>query len=253
MTREDNNNKITLFAQENFKKIDSTNNWAKTHPERWAKEGVTLITASEQTGGRGRFKRRWESPPGVNIYATYCFWVREDCYTIGYIPQLLALAAAQTLEKEGLTPHIKWPNDVLVGQKKIAGILCETIAKEDKRGVVCGIGLNVNMPLEALQQIDRPATSFFVEMGRQGDISKILEGMTIKFIAFLDEFFRAGFTPFFPEILARSPFKRGDPIRFHDNLNKVEGQFEALHPDGSVELLLADGTKKKFYAGEFLQ
>ena len=101
-----------------FKQIDSTNTWAKQHTDQWASKGVTLITASEQTAGRGRFKRRWESPPDVNIYATFCFWFDLHRTDLGHIPQILALASAQTLEMLGFFPKIKWPNDVLLGGKK---------------------------------------------------------------------------------------------------------------------------------------
>ena len=82
--------------------IDSTNSWAKAHPDQWAAEGVTLVTASEQMAGRGRFKRKWVSPPDVNIYATFCFWFDAERKDVGHIPQLLALAAAACFGKRGV-------------------------------------------------------------------------------------------------------------------------------------------------------
>ena len=270
MTGKDNNNKIDPIAQDkkkwnakigagavskriHFEQIDSTNSWAKAHADEWAQEGVTLITALGQTGGRGRFKRRWESPRDVNIYATYCFWFDPDRYDIGHIPQLLAFAAAQTLEKEGFSPKIKWPNDLLLNGKKVAGILCETISAEGGRGIVCGIGLNVNMAKEILDLIDRPATSLFAESGVQWEVSALLDSMTAAFIVFLDEFIQNRFEKFFPELQVRSAYLKGDAVRFHDNNKIVAAKFEAMHPNGSVELRMLDGgTMKIYHAGEFL-
>src|SRR4029077_7189564 len=106
----------------------------------------------------------------LNIYATFCFWFDLQRTDIGHIPQLLALSAAQTLEEQGFLPTIKWPNDLLLRDKKVAGILCETILEQGLRGIVCGIGLNVNMPLHILNQIDRPATSLLFEGGHAFEV-----------------------------------------------------------------------------------
>jgi BirA family biotin operon repressor/biotin-[acetyl-CoA-carboxylase] ligase len=235
-----------------FAEIDSTNAWAKQHADQWAKEGVTLVTASGQTAGYGRFKRRWESPSSVNIYATFCFWFDSQRTDLGHIPQLLALAAAQTIEKEGFSPTIKWPNDLLLKEKKLAGVLCETILDNGQRGIVCGIGLNVNMSQEALNLIDRPATSLCVESGRICNVEAILNLLKHLFVSSLHEFIQNGFTPFFPLLLERSTYKKGEGVRFHDNQTMIDAQFEALHPDGSVVLRMPNGDLKTFHAGEFI-
>lgn len=243
---------FALSKHIHFETIDSTNTWAKTHVEQWAAEGVTLVTASQQTAGRGRFKRRWESPPDVNIYATFCFWFPLQRPDIGQIPQLLALAAAQTLEKNGFTPKIKWPNDVLLNDKKIGGILCETVLENSQRGVICGIGLNINMSQEILEEIDRPATSLLVESGSLFKPFAILEDLKNEFIPMLHQFIAKSFAPFFPLFQARSALQKGQKIYFHDNQHLIEAQFECLHPSGAVELRLCNGNLKIFYAGEFV-
>ena len=269
MTGKDKNNKIDPIPQDknrgnlqflkgapvkriHFEEIDSTNSWAKTHTGEWAPSSVTLVTASGQTGGRGRFKRRWESPSGLNIYATYCFWFDPNRTDVGHIPQLLSLAAAETLEREGFSPKIKWPNDVLLNGKKVAGILCETISGEERRGIICGIGLNVNMPQEMLEQIDRPATSLLAESGVEWGVKNILDKLTDAFILFLEAFVQKGFGSFFQKLQGYSVYGKGDAVRFHDHQKVVEAKFEAMHPNGSVELRLPDGSKKIYYAGEFL-
>jgi BirA family biotin operon repressor/biotin-[acetyl-CoA-carboxylase] ligase len=243
---------LYLAKHIHFACIDSTNTWAKTHTNQWAPQGVTLVTASEQTAGRGRFKRQWISPPHLNLYATFCFWFDLQRTDMGHIPQLLALAVAQTLEKERFLPLIKWPNDVLLQGKKVAGILCETVLEQERRGIVCGIGLNINMPLEVLNQIDRPATSLMVEEGHPFEVAAILETLQQFFLSALNIFIYQGFASFYPYFQERSALKRGQVVRFHDNQNLIEAQFEYLHPDGSVELRFPDGSLKIFHAGEFL-
>lgn len=246
------NQDVYLAKHIHFECIDSTNTWAKAHTHQWDSHGVTLVTASEQTAGRGRFKRQWISPPHLNLYATFCFWFDLQRTDTGHIPQLLALAAAQTLEREGFLPLMKWPNDVLLQGKKVAGILCETVLEQERRGIVCGIGLNVNMPLEALKQIDRPATSLLVEGERAFEVTAILEVLQQFFIDSLNGFIHHEFASFFSYFQARSALKKGQMVHFHDNQHLIEAQFEELNPDGSIELRLSDGRLKKFYVGEFL-
>ena len=248
-------NKITSKAQAKiiyFESIDSTNTWAKKNVEQWSQSGVTIVIADTQTAGRGRFTRTWISPPKQNIYATYCFWIETERNDVGHIPQLLALSAAQILESLGFDPKIKWPNDLLLNGKKVGGILCETILHENKRGIICGIGLNVNMPKEMLDQIDRPATSLLAENGNLFEIKEILEKLNEQFLKNLFLFLLNDFSLFFPEFKQRSFLKKGDSVRFHDNQNVVEGIFYRLNADGSIELLIENNKLKKYFAGEFI-
>jgi len=263
MTKSQHNNKkkenaqgksvqtIDLAKHIHFELIDSTNTWAKLHSDEWDPQGLTLITASEQSAGRGRFKRQWVSPPNLNIYATFCFWLDAAGTDIGHIPQVLAIAAAKTLERLGFSPTIKWPNDLLLGNKKVAGILCETILEGDSRGVVCGIGLNVNMPLAILSQIDRPATSLLVEGGHPFEKDAILKLLQDFFSADLNLFLNTGFSSFFPLLQKLSFLKKGQNVSFLDHQTLIEAQFECLLPDGSVQLQLPNGNLKVFHAGEF--
>ncbi|MFI0435936.1 MAG: biotin--[acetyl-CoA-carboxylase] ligase [Parachlamydiaceae bacterium] len=241
---------INLAKHIHFKQIDSTNTWAKCHFQQWAPEGVTLITAAEQMGGRGRFKREWVSPANLNIYASFCFWLDEKREDVGCISQVLAIAAVKTIESQGFPITIKWPNDLLLRGKKMGGILCETIVEEKKRGVVCGIGLNVNMPLDALCQIDRPATSLLVEAGRAFQVADLLVNLQERFLEDLTLFLREGFLPFFPLLHKYSALKKGQIVTFLNHLTRIEGQFECLRPDGSIELRFSDGSLKVFYSGE---
>lgn len=240
------------LEQFHFETLDSTNNWAKSHAVEFDHSAMTLISADEQTGGRGRFKRRWESPKGQNIYATYCFFVEENFSDIGHIPQVMSLSASKILEALGCKPQIKWPNDVLLEKKKIVGILCETVTVEQQRCIICGIGLNVNMPLELLQKIDRPAISLKAICKVEFDVNFVLRLLSEQFLSDIDNFLQAGFGSFFQEYTKRFIFKKGEKVRFHDNEKIVDGQFESVNEDGSIALILPDGHLKVFHTGEFV-
>lgn len=235
-----------------FETIESTNTWAKEHVEEFNRELMTVVTASYQTAGRGRFKRHWVSPANVNIYATYCCWVNHDRSDIGHVPQLLALAAAEVLEQLSFRPALKWPNDVLLSGKKVAGILSETITSSTQRCLICGIGLNINMSFEELQKIDRPATSLLVESGQLYPVDQILNQLTKSFFDKWNVFFKEGFDSFFESFKRRSYLQPGQLIRFHDNKQIIEGKFYSLNSDGSITLELNNKKLYSFYAGEFL-
>lgn len=240
------------IEHKHFQIIDSTNNWAKANAHLLPKDKITLVTANEQTAGRGRFKRLWESPGGLNIYATFCFFIEKHRLDIGNIPQVLAISAARSLEELGHVPRLKWPNDVLLSGKKVAGILCETTPFSDTLCIALGIGLNVNMPLVLLQKIDRPATSLLVENGRLHEPNYVLEVLQKYFLKDLELFFDEGFISFLEMYRGYMAHNEGDRIRFHDNRVIWEGRFHSINTDGSLTLLLDNDELKKFIAGEIL-
>lgn len=241
---------IMDIIRRHFSTIDSTNNWGKEHAHELPHDKITLVTADTQTAGRGRFKRKWESPPGQNIYATFCFFV-ENVNGIGNIPQILAISAATVLRKLNFNPTLKWPNDVLISDKKIAGILAETTVV-DKMCMVLGIGLNVNMPRKILYTIDRPATSLMAETGHSFDRELVLKKLQDEFSKSLGIFFSKGFSPFLEIYRAYMPKDSSKILRFHDNRMIWEGTLHSINPDGSLSLKLSNGELKTFIAGEIL-
>lgn len=176
-----------------FDSLPSTNDWAKAQIETFPQEALTVITAQAQTAGRGRYGRRWISPSGENLYSTFVFFAEEqDPLTLTH---LLALSLSHILQERGIASRIKWPNDLLVKQKKIGGILCETVPPS---GIVIGVGVNVNMPPEQLAAIDQPATSLLCETGATHGITPLLHALTERFAADLKLYLEKGFAPFSP-------------------------------------------------------
>ncbi len=158
-----------------FETLASTNDWAKSQLETFAKDKLTVVTTDTQTRGRGQYGRTWISPKGKNLYASFCFFIEQDKYEPLALTRLLALSLARVLEGYGVVCRFKHPNDLLVNGEKIAGILSETIPFPPQLGVIIGVGLNVNMSKEELDQIDQPATSLKNETQKEWDIPKILE------------------------------------------------------------------------------
>lgn len=131
--------------------VTSTNATLRDLAKAGAPEG-TVVIADAQTAGHGRFAKPWFSPPGVNIYASVLYRPVITPRDVGGFSFVASLAVADAILREGLRSTIKWPNDVLVGGKKVAGTLVE-FATQDERVeyVSLGLGVNVNVTRTALR------------------------------------------------------------------------------------------------------
>jgi BirA family biotin operon repressor/biotin-[acetyl-CoA-carboxylase] ligase len=174
--------------------VDSTNTYAKIHAAEFPAGEITCITAEEQTAGRGRYQRKWISPPGVNIYATFFFKLPKQIPDLTHLAQLMTFSFAQVLIQAGLHPKIKWPNDILLNGKKVSGVLCETEFGAQEVDIFLGIGINVNW--ETLSPIDQPATSLLLETGKKWDRDALLNKLQKRFEGDLGKFKKGGFAPF---------------------------------------------------------
>lgn len=143
----------------------STNTDAFRLAEQGASEG-TVVFADTQSGGKGRLGRRWSSPPGVNLYCSVILRPKIMPYEAPQLTFLSAVAVARAIERSsGLNPQIKWPNDVLLEGKKVAGLLNEMSAETDGINfVILGIGVNLNMTaVQFPTDLRHPATSLLLE------------------------------------------------------------------------------------------
>ncbi len=143
--------------------VDSTNVYVKNNVDTLA-DGA-LVYAGTQTAGRGRLGRVWHSPPGRNFYGSLLLKRLENPLLGTMVVSLGALAALRSLAPE-LAVWLKWPNDLYVGGRKLAGVLSETAdSAGGARMIVVGIGVNLNTTEEELSLIDRPAASVFAAVG----------------------------------------------------------------------------------------
>jgi BirA family biotin operon repressor/biotin-[acetyl-CoA-carboxylase] ligase len=138
--------------------VDSTNNYLRKQPH--SGQGVSICLAEFQSNGRGRMGRSWISPFASNIYLSIAWQFAHGSERLAGFSLVVALAIVRALKRLGLqSAGIKWPNDVLWNRAKLAGVLIE--ASGEMHGpthVVLGLGLNVNMPAHAANNIDQPWT-----------------------------------------------------------------------------------------------
>ena len=162
-----------------YQEIDSTNSQAKALASKGYPEG-TLVVADMQTAGRGRRGRSWYSPGSQGIYMSIILRPVLPLKEISRISLLVAVAVAETLAEElNLPACIKWPNDILIDNKKIAGILSEVVTDMDGiEYIVVGIGLNINnQPQDFPSDFRTPATSAMAEDRCLVSRVKVLQGL----------------------------------------------------------------------------
>ena len=229
--------------------IDSTNTYAKQNVSQFPKHGITCITADHQTAGRGRFHNKWISPPNVNLYITFFFQLpllQRDFTALGLV---LASSMTKVLQSYGIKAHIKWPNDLFLKGKKFGGVLTETSVQKEIFDVFAGIGVNVNMDKEALQNIEPPATSLMIETGKQWDRKELLKKLQLQFEQDLDLFHKEGFTPFHSYCDAILAYK-GEKVRCFDGKQEWIGICKSLALDGKLNVELKDHTIHALASGE---
>lgn len=233
-----------------FKSIYSTNTWALQNAAKLDREAITIITTEEQSAGRGRLNRVWESPAGLNLYITFGLFVGEGQVNVSNIPQILALATADVIHELGIEAQLKWPNDIVIDGKKVGGILCETKPIDDDRFVAVGLGLNINMSDEVIQETVPNATSLLIESGQKHHCDSIKILLEERFLDFLATFMDEGFDRFCEAF--RAKIYKPKLFHFHHQDQVTKGEFESLNSDGSLTLLLDSGEKKTYYYGEII-
>ncbi|MGZ3633193.1 MAG: biotin--[acetyl-CoA-carboxylase] ligase [Parachlamydiaceae bacterium] len=240
------------IIKEHLDSIPSTNTWALQQAHRLKEDELFVTTTDQQTHGRGRYGHQWISAKGLNICATYSFLFPKKRLDIGNISQVIALSAIHVLETFGITPVIKWPNDILIQDKKIAGILGETASSSmpEMQSVVLGIGININMPLEMLIPIGPQATSLYLETGKHENIEFILNSLTKQFLFDLSLFFKHGFNHFLNLYRKKIVHKKGNAVTFHANNTLLTGFFDEITDKGTLKLCLCDGSFSEFVSGE---
>jgi BirA family biotin operon repressor/biotin-[acetyl-CoA-carboxylase] ligase len=162
-----------------FREIDSTNNRARDLAATGYPEG-TVVVSEMQTAGRGRRGRSWYSPAIEGIYLSVILRPVLPLIEISRVSLVTAVAVAETLKAElNLQPRIKWPNDILINNRKIAGILSEAVTDMDGvEYIVTGIGLNINNQLQDFpSEFRATATSARAEWGHPGSRVKVLQGL----------------------------------------------------------------------------
>lgn len=187
--------------------IDSTNSWAKTNIENLADR--TVVYAESQTQGRGRLARIWVDLGRGNLFMTLVLKPGENFdERYANLTQYMSVTLCKVLEKEyNINPEIKWPNDVLINGKKIAGILSEASVKGSVfKGLVLGIGVNLNAEEKDFSKIDKSVTSLNLEVGKTIDMKEFKDFLVAAFFENYDKFLAEGFEFIKKDYISRANF-----------------------------------------------
>ncbi|MBZ2166208.1 biotin--[acetyl-CoA-carboxylase] ligase [Methanobacterium spitsbergense] len=235
-----------------FKEVDSTNDVAKYLAEEGAEEG-TIVIAEIQNRGKGRRGKTWISPPG-GVWMSIILRPDIPPFNAPQLTLVTGVAVAETLQKEcNLDVGIKWPNDILIGNKKVCGILTEVNASIEKVNyVVVGIGIDMNVDVPLFPpDLQKGATSLKNELNTEINGAILVQKFLLEFETIYNEF-KAGK---FPEILKewRSLSKTiGNNVEVRTRGKTIRGEAVGINKEGILILELEDGSLRKIISGECL-
>ena len=228
-----------------FSAIGSTNDWLK---ERSVDQGIAghLATAECQTAGRGRLGRRWSSPVGGSIALSFGLQVERPAEALGGLSLVAGLAALEALDPRGaMGLALKWPNDLVVGNAKLGGILTELVrVGPGAVDVVIGIGVNYRLREDVAAQIDRQVTDLH-RLGERRDRSELVGGIAGQLQTFVPAFEREGFAPFRRAYELHHAFAaRRVQLSGAGGDAQLAGRVAGVGPAGELLLETADGMRQ---------
>lgn len=229
-----------------FEQINSTNNYCKENID--SIDDKTIVYTSNQTQGRGRFNRTWVDLGSENIFMSYVLKPSKELKPVySNLTQYTGLKLAETFIEYGIDPKIKWPNDILINGKKISGILAETVFRNNElKGIVIGVGLNLNADVKDFGQIDKPITALNIETNSPVDKIEFLKKFTNIFFKDYENFLEKGF------LYIKKNYEKyinflGKEITINNLNEKITGIAEKITNDGAIVI-----NDKEFFTGDIL-
>jgi BirA family biotin operon repressor/biotin-[acetyl-CoA-carboxylase] ligase len=232
-----------VWRVEHFNEIDSTNTYVKEHSDE--SEGLVAL-ADFQTSGRGRMDRRWEAPARSSLLCSILFRPTLGATQLQLVVALVALSARSALERlSGLRVALKWPNDLVVGGDKLAGLLAEIIASDSGLVVVVGIGVNLTYGGPE----DVASTSVLAQTGLtivpRALLDILLEEIDSRRVLLDDERGRAALRDEYVKALATI----GQQVRIEQSDHVVGGLATGVDDEGRL-LVEVDGDVQAFAVGD---
>ena len=233
-----------------FDSLPSTNLEAARRASAGAAEGMCVV-AAEQTAGRGRLQRHWVSPKGAGLYFSILLRPQFDLRLWPLLTLLASVAVHHALREAcALETDIKWPNDILANEKKLCGVLAETVETPEGRAVVVGIGINLTknaFPVE----LEPVATSVETATGRSHDLETLLRSLIVAF----GKHYELLKQPNGPETIlrewcARSSYAEGKLVCVVENNESFAGTTRGLERDGALRVETTTGEIRLVRAGD---
>lgn len=227
-----------------FDTLDSTMAKAAELADAGARAG-TIVIAESQTEGQGRFGRKWHSEPGAGLYATFILHPQLSPETLPVITLALGLATAEAITRtSGVACDLRWPNDVLIGGRKCAGIL----AQLHESALLAGIGINANQ--QAFPEDLAPtATSLRIESGREQSRVELLDALINTVNEQVALLTREGKDPILRAFTHASSYVSGRRVVADHGAQQVRGVTDGLDANGFLLLRLDNGARVPILAG----
>ncbi len=230
-----------------LKSTTSTNDEAYLWAKKGAKE-ITVVWAKAQTKGRGRLGRRWESPSNKGLYLSFIFKPHIELRRVNLLGMTVALSVVKAL-RDIIELKIKWPNDIIVGGKKIGGVLLETeTLTRYPAFVIVGLGLNINTPRKYLPF---SATSIFLRIGRKYFLDKIFQLIIKEVIIWYRYFKNKKYKKIIKEI-NKYLDTVGKNIIVYTNKKKIKGKAYRVGEYGELYIEDKDGRIKRIFVSEII-
>ena len=239
-----------------LEEVGSTNQYAKENIDKL--EDMSVVYTYNQTNGRGRLERKWSFTGEDNIYASIVLKPSEEMREVySNLTQYLCVILCETFEEYGVSPKIKWPNDIKINDKKISGILAEGVnvvgenCSYKLEGIVLGVGINLNTKIEILSKINQPATSLNIEIGHEIDKKIFLKKLLDKFCLRYDNFIEEGFQLIRKDYIRRANFLNKEvTVKVFDK--ETSGIAKDITENGALKLIDKDNKEHVLIIGDIL-
>jgi BirA family biotin operon repressor/biotin-[acetyl-CoA-carboxylase] ligase len=232
--------------------VDSTNDEAARQLAS-GHDAPFVVIARQQTQGRGRFGRIWHSEANGNLYLSFAFRPllppeRMQTFTLWMGVNLCELVANFT----HTSPGLKWPNDILFGDRKAGGMLTEARIDADQiRDLVFGLGLNINSQADTFpHDVARRAVSLSEQTKSQLDLNKFAAAVVGRVLDAYDQFVSGAYKKTFADLWNRFDFLRGKPVSLLRGTHQITGSAVGIDEEGSLIVRTDHGKTERFRAGE---
>ena len=234
---------------------DSTNNYMKANYENLQDKLPVLVTSSMQTAGRGREKRNWVSPKGKGLYSSFGFNL-ENNQNLNLLPLIAGISVIETLKKiSGIELGLKWPNDILHKNKKIAGILIENIITASDIFCIIGIGINLNHTAADFPgELKDKAISLEMTTGINTSAEQINPVLAALLFQWLEKLSTGAIEEIIRTADRYSAILKEKNISFHHPADNkiISGIFKGINHDGGLILENKQGNSNIYYSGEIV-
>ncbi|GAA0178146.1 biotin--[acetyl-CoA-carboxylase] ligase [Clostridium sediminicola] len=235
---------------EYYKSLDSTNNFVKSNASRL--EDGTVIISEEQTAGRGRLGRYWVSPMYKGVWMSIILRPDLNPIYVSKITQVAAAAVNKAFSDLGIENKIKWPNDIIVNNKKVCGILTEMNAEMNRVNfIVVGIGINVNLDIDDIpEDIRYKATSLKIEKGIEISRKEVVSRILNTFEELYRDFAQNNDLRKSIDICRDNSILINREVKIIERTREYYAKVTGLNEEGHLVIIDNEGKTKELLSGE---